>query len=202
VDTIRFTVHRTAAAATCPSCHRRSRQVHSQYERHLRDEPLGGRCVAITWRVRRFRCANRCCSRRTFVEQAPQLASPYARHSAPLRATWQHIGLALGGRAGERLCHRLHRPTSRMTLLRLLAVLPLPTPATPRVLGVDDCALRAYFGDVERPFRTTPNARFDSAELPLEELSRRGHRFRQGYAADHAGSNGVALAEVSRTVPS
>src|SRR5919199_1259245 len=64
------------------------------------------------------------------------------RHSVPLRATWQHIGLALGGRAGERLCRHLHRPSSRMTLLRLVHALPLPTPETPRVLGVDDWAVR------------------------------------------------------------
>jgi Transposase len=71
-----------------------------------------------------------------------RLVAPRARHSVPLRATWQQISLALGGRAGERLCRNLHRPSSRMTLLRLVHALPLPTPETPRVLGVDDWALR------------------------------------------------------------
>ena len=141
-ETVTFLVHRTTSTATCPSCHRPSRHVHSRYQRHLWDEPLGGRSVAITWRVRRFRCSNRRCSRRTFAEQAPLLVAPHARHSVPLRATWQHIGLALGGRAGERLCRTLRRPSSLMTLLRLVHALPLPTPETPRVLGVDDWALR------------------------------------------------------------
>jgi transposase len=137
-----FIVRRTSAMATCPSCRRRSRRVHSRYERHLRDEPIGGRDVTICWHIRRFRCANRRCARRTFAEQAPGLARRYARCSEPLRATWQQIGLALGGRAGERLCRGLRRPGSRMTLLRLLHALPLPAFDTPRVLGVDDWAFR------------------------------------------------------------
>ena len=141
-EAITLTVRRTAAAAACPACHRRSHRVHSQYERSLRDEPLGGRQVTVRWRVRRFRCANRRCLRRTFAEQAPRLTRRYARHSVPFRASLEEIGLALGGRPGERLCRGLHRPSSRMTLLRLVQALPLPEPETPRVLGVDDWALR------------------------------------------------------------
>jgi transposase len=141
-EAITLTVRRTAATAACPTCRRRSRRVHSQYERSLRDEPLGGRPVTVHWRVRRFRCGNRRCPRRTFAEQAPRLARRYARYSIPLRASCQQIGLALGGRPGERLCRGLHRPSSRMTLLRLVQALPLPEADTPRVLGVDDWALR------------------------------------------------------------
>ena len=141
-ETITITVRRTARTAACPACHRRSRRVHSQYERSLRDEPLGGRRVTVRWHVRRFRCANGRCARRTFAEQAPRLARRYARQSMPFRASLQQIGLALGGRPGERLCRGLHRPSSRMTLLRLVQALPLPEPETPRVLGVDDWALR------------------------------------------------------------
>ena len=141
-ETITLTVRRTAATAGCPTCRRRSRRVHSQYERSLRDEPLGGRRVTVRWHVRRFRCANRRCARRTCAEQAPRLARRYAHHSVPFRASLQQIGLVLGGRPGERLCRGLHRPSSRMTLLRLVQAQPQPAPETPRVLGVDDWALR------------------------------------------------------------
>jgi hypothetical protein len=120
LEAITLTVHRTAATAACPACRQRSRRVHSEYERSLRDEPLGGRRVTVRWRVRRFRCANRRCGRLTFAEQAPWLARRYARHSVPFRASLQQIGLALGGRPGERLCRGLQRPSSRMTLLRLV----------------------------------------------------------------------------------
>jgi transposase len=52
------------------------------------------------------------------------------------------IGLALGGAAGVRLSRRLGGPLSRQTLLRLIRRRPLAGDHTPRVLGVDDFALR------------------------------------------------------------
>ena len=73
-EAIALTVRRTAATAICPSCRRRSRRVHRQYERSLRDDPIGDRPVAVCWRVRRFRCGNRRCGRRRFIEQAPRFA--------------------------------------------------------------------------------------------------------------------------------
>ena len=47
-----------------------------------------------------------------------------------------------GGAAGARTSQRLHLPASRDTLLRLVQQLPDPPIVTPRVLGVDDFALR------------------------------------------------------------
>jgi transposase len=52
------------------------------------------------------------------------------------------VALALGGRAGARLTRQLAASVSRMTLLRIVRGLPDPEPPTPRVLGVDDFALR------------------------------------------------------------
>ncbi|WP_433170549.1 hypothetical protein [Actinoallomurus sp. CA-150999] len=55
----------------------------------------------------------------------------------------QSIALALGGRAGARLAERLAASVSRMTLIRLIRQLPEPAiEVGPRVLGVDDFALR------------------------------------------------------------
>ena len=69
---------------------------------------------------------------------------------SPLRGMLEKLAVALAGRAGAQLARlaRLARasqaPTSRLTLLRLLMALPNPDPAavTPRVLGVDNFALR------------------------------------------------------------
>ena len=133
---------RAAATARCPTCGRRSRRVHSRYRRRITDEPLGGRQIIIHLHVRRFFCAGRRCPRRTFAEQAPALASRYARRSVPLAGALQQIGLALGGRPGARLSASLHRPVSRTTLLRLVRTLPLREAPSPRVLGVDDWAFR------------------------------------------------------------
>jgi transposase len=141
-DSVHVGAHRRAATARCPTCGHRSRRVHSRYTRRITDEPLGGRPVVVHLRVRRFFCRARACPKRTFAEQAPTLAGRYARRSTPLSGSLQQIGVALGGRPGTRLSAALHRPVSRMTLLRLIRALPLPAPATPRVLGMDDWAFR------------------------------------------------------------
>jgi transposase len=53
------------------------------------------------------------------------------------------ISAALAGRAGVRLAAKLAMDVSRSTLLRLLRHAPEPAlTAAPRVLGVDDFALR------------------------------------------------------------
>jgi transposase len=59
-----------------------------------------------------------------------------------LQETLQVIGLMLAGRAGARLAGALDTAVSRSTLLRLVRAMPDPQLATPRVLGVDDFALR------------------------------------------------------------
>jgi hypothetical protein len=59
-----------------------------------------------------------------------------------LQATLAQVGLALGGRAGERISHHLAAPVSRTTLLRLVRGLPDPAAGSLRVVGVDEFALR------------------------------------------------------------
>jgi len=131
-----------AATARCPSCHRRSRHVHSRYVRHITDQPIGGRRVLFHLHVRRVRCRTATCSRRTFAEQVPRLAARYARRSVPLQAFLADLGLTLGGRPGMRFARRRIGTASRMTLLRLVRALPEPPVTAPSVLGVDDFALR------------------------------------------------------------
>jgi transposase len=53
-----------------------------------------------------------------------------------------HIAVALGGAAGVQLSRGLDVAVSRRTLLRVLRRLPLPSVASPTVLGVDDFAMR------------------------------------------------------------
>ena len=52
------------------------------------------------------------------------------------------IAVALAGRAGSRLASGLGVPASRQVLLRLVMAAPDPKAASPRVLGVDDFAIR------------------------------------------------------------
>lgn len=142
-EIMHLTVRCEAAGANCPRCGAWSEAFHSGYERNLADLPIAGRRAVVDLRVRRFRCYQPECPRKTFVEQAPVLAKRYAHRTLRLRSMLQATGLALGGRPGSRHCQRLAMPTSRTTLLRMVRALPeRPIAAAPRVLGVDEFALR------------------------------------------------------------
>jgi transposase len=128
--------------AACPACQQPSRRRHGHYTRLVADQPIGAHRVTIHLRVRRFRCQNPACPRRTFGESMPALVEPHARHSRPLQRALQDIGLTLGGRPGARFAQRRAITVSRMTLLRRVRALPDPAFTSPTVLGVDDFALR------------------------------------------------------------
>ena len=139
---VRIRARTSGAGSVCPACGVASVRVHSRYERRLADTAAGGQETLVHLLVRRFFCQNDACPRVTFAEQVTGLTSRYARRTTGLGETLGAVALALGGRAGARLSGRLACPASRSTLLRLIRGLPEPAAATPRVLGVDDFALR------------------------------------------------------------
>jgi transposase len=124
--------------AACPVCRRPSRRGHGVYERILADLPWQGHPVRLRVRVRRFRCANPACVRRTFGEPLPTVAAAYAHRSRRLGEVQGHLGFALGGEAGARLAI----PLSPDTLLRMVRRTPPPAPALARVIGIDEWAWR------------------------------------------------------------
>ncbi len=129
-------------SAVCPECGRRSRRVHGLYTRSPADLPVSDRAVGLRLRVRRFRCMNSACSRRTFAESFPDLVARYARRTDRLAASQVRTGLAVGAEPGARLLSALRMGTSPDTVLRLVHRYPVPAAETPRVLGVDDWAWR------------------------------------------------------------
>ena len=132
----------TQALVHCPVCRFPTRRVHRRYVRTLADLPCGPWRVVLHLQVRKFFCANGRCTRRIFTERLAPLMAPWARRTQRL-ATWlAQIGVALGGAAGRRLGQRLGVTVSRQTLLRTIRRLPLPSLATPKILGVDDFAFR------------------------------------------------------------
>jgi transposase len=93
--------------------------------------------------ARRFLCLEPGCPKATFAEQVSGLTSPHARRTPIVTAVLEAVALALGGRAGARMSGHLAAAVSRMTLLRLIRAMPDPAvSASPRVLGVDEFALR------------------------------------------------------------
>ncbi|MFI5743448.1 ISL3 family transposase [Streptomyces anulatus] len=130
------------AGEECPDCGRFSDRVHDRYRRRLKDLPLAEQGLVIRLVVWRFICGAADCPRRTFAERFSRLAAPYARFTTRLNHALERVGLALAGRAGARLAAQLGFGAGRMTLLRRVMALPDPSFSTPRVLGVDDFAIR------------------------------------------------------------
>ena len=133
-----------AAGAACPACGVWSSRVHSGYVRTVADGPSAGCPVVIRLAVRRFLCRNPVCQAVTFAEQVDGLTGRYLRRSLPLLGLLAQVGLALAGRAGARLAAAAGiAAPGRATMTRLVMALPVEQAAvSPRVLGIDDFALR------------------------------------------------------------
>ncbi|MGW2376539.1 ISL3 family transposase [Kitasatospora sp. NPDC001683] len=140
--TVEVVARGRGAGAECPDCGRFSDRVHDRYRRRLKDLPLAEQGFVIRLVVRRFIWGAANCPRRTFAERFSRLAAPYARFTTRLNHALERVGLALAGRAGARLAAQLGFGAGRTTLLRRVMALPDPTFSTPRVLGVDDFAIR------------------------------------------------------------
>jgi transposase len=139
---ITLRVQSTQTSAPCPLCTTPACRIHSDYGRTLADLPWAQYRVRLQLRVRKWFCRNRACQRRIFTERLPTVAAPWARRTLRLAQRLVALGMALGGKAGVRLGHAWDLAVSRHTLLRLLRRQPAPSFPTPRVLGVDDFALR------------------------------------------------------------
>src|SRR5882672_8308330 len=139
---ITLRVQSTQPSAPCPLCATPARRIHSDYGRTLADLPWAQYRVDLQLRGRTWLCRNRSCPRRIFTERLPTVVAPWARCTLRLAQRLVALGLALGGKAGVRLGHVWDMRVSRNTLLRWLRRQPAPSLPTPRVLGVDDFALR------------------------------------------------------------
>lgn len=128
------------ASCPCPSCQLPAERIHSHYRRTVADLPWADLIVRLLLRVRKFFCDNLACARKIFTERLPTLVAPWARRTMRLVQQQQQLGLALGGNPSARLSPELDRGASRNTFLRLVERLPLPEPATPEVVGIDDWA--------------------------------------------------------------
>ncbi|MFE9045680.1 ISL3 family transposase [Streptomyces sp. NPDC007818] len=128
-------------AVICPGCGASAGRVHSYHWRTVADVPVDDRRVVVRVRVRRLVCPTRGC-RQTFREQMPGVLERYQRRTARLTRQVKAVVKELAGRAGSRLLAILAVGVSRHTALRTLLRIPLPTGRVPRVIGVDDFALR------------------------------------------------------------
>lgn len=126
----------------CPGCGTVTARVHGYQDRTAADVPVDGRRVLVRVRVRRMRCPVLDCPRQTFREQVPGVLDRYQRRTTRLTVQVSSVARELAGRASVRLLPALGIGVSRDTALRMLLAIPLPALAVPRVLGIDDFALR------------------------------------------------------------
>jgi len=130
------------SSSCCPLCAQASSQVHSQYQRTLRDVSCGGRKVVLHLFVRKFFCRNQDCARKIFTERLLPFVQPWAQVTTRLFEAVQAIGLATSGELATRLADRIGIHSSPTTTLRRIMALTSPSAFQVSLLGIDDWSFR------------------------------------------------------------
>ncbi|MCB0036627.1 MAG: ISL3 family transposase [Anaerolineales bacterium] len=141
-DVLVVTAETKTKEANCPDCGQCSLRVHGRYHRQIADLPCTCYSLLIDLEVRRFKCTNDKCIRRTFTERLPDVVRHYGRRTERLRDNQHHVALHAGGELGHRLIKPLNLTTSADTLLRLVRDGEEQEIHPPRVVGIDDWAFR------------------------------------------------------------
>ncbi len=139
---IRVSARTRGDPVPCPLCGQPTGRVHGFHGRVVADVPVDGRRVVVLVRVRRLVCPVLGCPRQTFREQVPGVVERYQRRTTRLTNQLNFVVKSLAGRAGARLCRVLACAISRSTALRMLMRQVVTPLRVPRVLGVDDFALK------------------------------------------------------------
>src|SRR5438128_537681 len=136
-------VEPTRQAVPCPNCGELSRRQNRSYDRRPLDLPWRGKTVRMRVHSRRWFCDVPTCPRKIFAERFDGELARYARRTQGTTELLTTFALQAGGEGGARLACKAGVPISPDTLLRILhSLVDADTQRGPRVLGVDDVALR------------------------------------------------------------
>ncbi len=130
--------------ACCPLCHLPSDRIHGHYGRTVGDLPCAGQRVILALSVRKFVCRTPTCPRQIFTERLPDLVQSYARITNRLRDALIALGLATSAEVCARLAPKLGLQVSAPTLLRSLRTVSCASPASVRILGIDDWSWKSH----------------------------------------------------------
>jgi transposase len=128
--------------ARCPSCKTESGHQHSTYVRMPKGLPWGENSVRFRLKVNRFFCHNPNCPKVTFAEQLPLIVLPHAQRTLSAIDVLRAIAFETSAESVSRISGHLNMETSSDTILRILRSTRQPERLAPRVLGVDDWAIR------------------------------------------------------------
>ena len=142
---ITLTLRTTSPTASCPSCGTASSRIQSRYTRTLRDLPSAGRPIRLIMHVRRFFCKKSTCAQKIFTERLPDLCRSHAQRTKRLQEALCRLGLRVGGQAGADSAEDQGLSGSRDTILRLVRLSKQLAESSPRIIGLDDWALKRRF---------------------------------------------------------
>lgn len=142
-DQVVAMIRDTRSTAKCPCCGKRSKSVHSYYIRTVSDLPLHGRELSVKAEVRRFRCPNSKCGRKTFVAQIEGLTDRYSRRTQELTKHLETILVEVPATVGARQSSASGIPISASTALRVVHnINPMIDYGAIRHICIDDFAFR------------------------------------------------------------
>ena len=129
--------------AHCPLCHNSSQRIHSRYGRKVADLPWADKRILLELHVRRFFCEAADCSRKVFCERLHLSITAYARRTTRLENYLQNLALQVGGEKAAFLLELLNiNLVSADTLLNLSRKVAIATMSTPKIVGIDEWAIR------------------------------------------------------------
>ncbi len=141
-DGILLQYQRTAPTTRCPECASVTNRVQSHYRRTIHDLALHGLRVRVEIEVRRFRCLNAACDYQIFCERLGPWVPAYGRRSQALTAWIAQWGWHLSAEGLARVALDQGVRVSAPTILRILRADPDPVWEAPRIVGIDDWAVR------------------------------------------------------------
>ncbi|MFC5537608.1 ISL3 family transposase [Rhodocytophaga aerolata] len=164
--------------AHCPLCLSSSQRIHSRYSRKVADLPWADKRVLMHLTVRRFFCDLADCKRNVFCERLHPAIAAYARKTTRLAHYLQNLALQLGGERTALLLELLNiHLVSADTLLNLSRKVAIATASAPKIVGIDEWAIRkgqtyaTILVDLQthRPIDLLPDAKLETVESWFKE---------------------------------
>jgi len=115
----------TARSSTCPQCGQVSTHTHGWYARQPQDLHCIDQHVELVLTVRRFRCYNGACAKKTFVERFPDWLPFYAHRTTRLTQLMRRVGFEVSAESGRRILRFMRVSTSGDTLLQIVKGTPI-----------------------------------------------------------------------------